>query len=501
MQPARTHGRAFSTGERIPATSPRRESRVAQLASRGRLPRSRVLPVCALWLCVAAQAAAQAPPLTFEGPSGFSPSTERAPGQAAQQPWPGPPIWANQPSAGRLNSSRRPKSAPQSDFAAQLAANWLQEDDPPDALAPAQPDAPDDLAPARNDIPDALAPVQPETPGGRVPSRSRASSIAPSVSLGTAIAPTVGLSQGTASFAPQISPATIAGPETRQTTAQTVSANLISGAEAATRATTDAGNLLKQSHNDPGVYVQQRSPIIGDPRIRGYRFGQYLARADGAAWYPARLDVDSIISKIDSHVIQDVIVLNGPYSAQYGPGFAFIDIVTNPTPRYNNGFDWEASTGMNYNINGDQFFASQNVQGGSDNYGFNFFYSHRNGEDYKRGGGDLVPSSYKARNFNGAFGVDLSKYSSVEVKYLRQDLTDVELAGQLTDIDFLVTDGWNVNYSFVKEDEFVFSVSGWYNRTRAEGSGQRSAKQALFASAFLPGNVTRSNTDFDVMST
>ncbi len=297
--------------------------------------------------------------------------------------------------------------------------------------------------------------------------------------------------------------------EGRQIAAESTSANTIGGAEANARNTTDAGTFLGRSIRNPGVYVQQRSPIIGDPRIRGYRFGQYLARADGAFWYPARLDVDSLISKIDSKIIDDIVVVNGPYSSRYGPGFSFIDIVTRSTPRYEFGPGWEGSTGVTYNGNGQQWHANQFIQRGGQDWGVLVYYSHLTGADYRDGAGNRVPSSYNSRNLNAAIGYDPSDQTSLEFRYLRQDQTDVELAGQFTDIDFLATDGFSLNLT--SEDHVWFdllSFDGWYNRTRAAGSGGRASKQALFNSVFdapAPrGGLTLprdSESDFDVAST
>ena len=271
----------------------------------------------------------------------------------------------------------------------------------------------------------------------------------------------------------------------RQIAAESPAANIISGLEAGTRNTTDAGSFLGKSIRNPGVYVQQRNPIIGDPRIRGYRFGQYLARADGAFWYPARLDLDSIISKIDSRNIDDVVIINGPYSSRYGPGFSFIDIATRSTPRYEGGPSWEGNAGVSYNGNGQQWNGHQLFQRGGENWGALVYYSHLTGADYRDGAGNLVPSSYKSRNLNAVIGFDLSDQASIEFRYLRQDQTDVEMAGQFTDIDYLVTDGFSVNLT--SEDHRWFDLltfDGWYNRTRAEGSGGRASKQALFNSVF-----------------
>src|SRR5207248_463543 len=55
----------------------------------------------------------------------------------------------------------------------------------------------------------------------------------------------------------------------------------------------ELGSALRQSANAAGVEVQQRNAVSIDPRIRGYRTGQYLATGDGAAFFPARLDLDT----------------------------------------------------------------------------------------------------------------------------------------------------------------------------------------------------------------
>src|SRR5439155_9922743 len=57
--------------------------------------------------------------------------------------------------------------------------------------------------------------------------------------------------------------------------------NVVSGAEATTRNATDVGSLLGRSLSDPGVFIQQRNPIMSDPRIRSYHVGQINSQADG----------------------------------------------------------------------------------------------------------------------------------------------------------------------------------------------------------------------------
>jgi iron complex outermembrane recepter protein len=148
---------------------------------------------------------------------------------------------------------------------------------------------------------------------------------------------------------------------------------------------------------------------MNDPRIRGYRFGQFLARVDGAFWFPARLDLDSLISKVDSRIIDDIVVINGPYSSRHGPGFSFIDIATRSTPRSHGGTHSRGSTSINYNGNGQQWNGGQQIELGAENWGATVYYGHLVGSDYVDGAGNTVPSSYKSRNLNIGLGFDLNE--------------------------------------------------------------------------------------------
>ena len=94
---------------------------------------------------------------------------------------------------------------------------------------------------------------------------------------------------------------------------------------------TDLSSQMAQSSGNTSVEVQERSSVSFDPHIRGYKWGQIYADADGAYWTPARLDMDTMLSKIDPSMIQSVEVIPGPYGVRYGPGLAFIDVNRSPT--------------------------------------------------------------------------------------------------------------------------------------------------------------------------
>src|SRR2546428_7648550 len=92
-----------------------------------------------------------------------------------------------------------------------------------------------------------------------------------------------------------------------------VGTNVVQGGSAAqVLSSTDAGDLLRKSESAVGVETQRRSPIANESRIRGYHLGELDTVADGAVWFPARLDLDTFLSKIDSGDISNIIVLKGP---------------------------------------------------------------------------------------------------------------------------------------------------------------------------------------------
>src|SRR5262245_57973433 len=143
------------------------------------------------------------------------------------------------------------------------------------------------------------------------------------------------LTPGTEARVPEATAGATAGvlPVAASTTTQAINAS-------------DAGDLLSKSTEAAGVEVQKRNSIVADPRIRGYRSGQYYTGADGGLFVPARADLDTPISKYDPGSIRDVILVRGPYTALYGPAFAVLDVATVDSPRARDGCgsEWHVRT-------------------------------------------------------------------------------------------------------------------------------------------------------------
>ncbi len=272
----------------------------------------------------------------------------------------------------------------------------------------------------------------------------------------------------------------------RPTHAPAPGSEVVFGTEGMFRVTTDGGNLLDKSLFAPAIKVQQRTPVITDPRIRGSRYGGLLA--SGSYWAPARQDLDTVLSKIDSRIIRDVVVVKGPYSARYGPGFYFVDFQFLDTPRYVDGPRCFSSTSLEYKTNGEQWYGRQAIWGGGTNYGYRISYGHRTGNNYSTGSsvfdaGGTLPSSYNSRHLDAAFGYDFSPDSRLEFNYLRLDQTGVEFPGLVFDINTLYTDGFELRYTLEDQPGFdLLEIEGWYNRTPFHGDTAGSGKNTQMPS-------------------
>ena len=237
-------------------------------------------------------------------------------------------------------------------------------------------------------------------------------------------------------------------------------------------AATDSGAVLTHSDSVQGVEVQHRSPVSQDPNIRGYKGGQIYTQANGVYWMPARRDLDTMLSKIDPGMMRDLIVVPGPYGLRYGPGLAFIDVIREPTPRYEDGFQSHFDTTGNVHSNGGQLYGRETVYGGSDDWGFRMSYGDRAGSDYSAGDGTKIPSSYHNRDAWGELSYDINPHQRFDFAFQRMDQTDTEYPCEFFDINYLSSYGFEARV--VDTDPLAawsrFIVEGWYNRTNFRGT-------------------------------
>lgn len=341
------------------------------------------------------------------------------------------------------------------------------------AQQPAQPPAPaQPPSPAQ-----APAPGQPPAPG-QAPGQAPANAPTATESTIESIFKSSFSAPGETTSAPAGAgtPGVVSTNQQQQLSA-TPSTGVVSGAEATTRATSDAGDLLSKSFGSVGVEVQRRNPITTDPHIRGYYHGQIVSTGDGAYWTPARVDLDTIVSRLDSASIANILVLKGPYSVRHGPGFAFLDVETLSAPRYNS-FEVHGSSSLTYKTNNQAFNGRQAIWGGAQDYGFRLDYDIMAANDYTTGGGDLtMPASYNSQDFNFTFGVTLTPDSRVEFRALHVSQRNNEFPGIVTDLTKSITDGYTMRYISENQEWYDrLSVDAWYNDARFAGDSLNSGK-------------------------
>ncbi|HBJ33900.1 MAG TPA: TonB-dependent receptor [Planctomycetaceae bacterium] len=276
------------------------------------------------------------------------------------------------------------------------------------------------------------------------------------------------------------------------------SVDRVQGEEGLAKVSTDVGSLLGKSSGALGISVQKRTPVVNDPRVRSSRIGSLAA--SGSHWVPARVDLDSVLSKIDSRQVGDVLIIPGPYSSMYGPGFQFVDFELARSPRFADGYQMHGQTSSDYKSNGNQIFGQQSLFVGAEDWGMRASYSHRKGGNYEAGNGQSIPASYESREFTVAYGEDLGDGRSIEFSLLRLDQTDIEFPGYVFDIDYLVTNGYSLTYTDTNATiSDSIETNLWYNRTRFAGNAQSPAKREQFP--FLNRINYVGTTDVDSMST
>lgn len=265
----------------------------------------------------------------------------------------------------------------------------------------------------------------------------------------------------------------VSNPE-RQGLNSSVGLDYISGDDLKRLPSTNIADAIGSSTSLVGVTTQQRNAAVTDVRVRGNHTGQLLA--SGSTWVPARIDLDTAVSKFDTRLLSDIIVIKGPYTARRGPGFSFIDFELLPLPRYD-GFGWGGTTSVEYKINGEQVFGREHVWAGGTNWGARVSVGDRAGNDYTDGHGGSPPSSYHSGDLVTDLSYDLSPDQTIEFMYLRSRQSHLEFPSMVYDLNSAFTEGGELKYSNTQAGSCdQLYVEGWYNRSRFQGDTLRPGK-------------------------
>jgi iron complex outermembrane recepter protein len=248
---------------------------------------------------------------------------------------------------------------------------------------------------------------------------------------------------------------------------------------------TSTGDLLKQL---PNVNGRRLSGINIEPRVRGYNSSQMNASANGMTQRRSIQDIDSLLSQIDPGVIQEITVIDGPYTSLYGPGFVFITADLFTSKRYDRP-EIHSSTFFNYSSNGQILYGRENLSGGGKDWGVYCSYGVRSGNDYRAGGAssELVPSSFEKWDTMLSVGYDLNPYSRIEFDMLHTDMNNVQMPGIIYDLANSANNQYNIRYIIQEDRDGPQQVllQSWHQETFFHGDAANESKQRTFYHEFM----------------
>lgn len=265
----------------------------------------------------------------------------------------------------------------------------------------------------------------------------------------------------------------------------------------------DVVQLTRSARSSTSSAGIRRAEVSIQPVIRGYGQQSVYGQYQGARFTPVRFDLDSMLTSIDPGVIDNLVIIPGPYGVKYGPGLAFIDFQARPLARYDSA-DWHSVTKVLYRSNGGQFYGREMVVLGGPSYGARVSFGHKQGSDYRAGDSTQIPASYQVQDLNAAASVDLTDVSSLQFEYIFQDLSDTEFAGLVFDARVRRTEAYSLRYT---HDDFGPGVrllaEGWYNRTFFDGDNFSESKQTFYQTnpVFIPEGSFLGTTDADSTNT
>lgn len=264
--------------------------------------------------------------------------------------------------------------------------------------------------------------------------------------------------------------------------------SVVQGASVATPAPASTGEIIERAIS---VSVRRTSPTNIDAKIRGFNTHQVNATADGMPQPKTRVDIDSYFSQIPAGLVENITVLDGPYSSLYGQGFGFIVAEMFPTRRYESP-EFHGKFSVSQDTNAKTFYQRETAWGGGQNWSFVSSYGLRTASDYRSGSGFLVPAQYQTWDGFGSLALQLTQHSRVEVQYLHPELNTMELPGVPYDLNNSTNSQANVRY-IVQEspDEPVrLLIQYWYGYTGYAGNALRQSKQTTFFQPFLANNYS-----------
>lgn len=233
----------------------------------------------------------------------------------------------------------------------------------------------------------------------------------------------------------------------------------VSGRELEEKSPRDLAQTLR---DEPGVFAVRRGQINLEPQIRGLSENQVGMFVDGTRTFaagPARMDSD--LSHVSFHDVQEILVTKGPYALTEGAGtMSAIQVRTFSPPFYSDDFEIHGRGGFNYGENGVFRDGFGTVWAGNDKFRGSLSHNLRLGNDYTAGDGSNVRGDFESNDTRATFGFKPTKETFLEYKFGFQQQEDVDYEGRLLDATYFITRSHALKFDYTPLDGLVTQVFG-----------------------------------------
>jgi iron complex outermembrane receptor protein len=221
-------------------------------------------------------------------------------------------------------------------------------------------------------------------------------------------------------------------------------------------------DIAQQLRTAPGLSAVRRGPINLEPTVRGLQETQVAMFVDGTRTYsagPARMDSD--ISHVSPHTIQQVRVVKGPYALTWGPGAMSAVRVDTFRPEFSSGdFVVGGRFGGNYIQSGENRDGFAGLWGSNEKTRFALYHNIRIGNDYEDGDDKVIPGDYKSFDTRWTFGFKPNAETTVEYLGGHQEQRGIDYAGRILDASFFKTYSHAGEVTWRPRDGLVAEIYG-----------------------------------------
>lgn len=191
-----------------------------------------------------------------------------------------------------------------------------------------------------------------------------------------------------------------------------------------------------------GTTAIRRGPVNLEPSVRGLQEDQVAIFVDGTRTFaagPARMD--SSLSHLSPHAIENLQVVKGPYALAWGAGALSAVRAETPRPSFTTSseFDWNGNVYGRYGENDAVVDSGISLWGSDDRLRFYLSAGHRQGDDYEAGDGSKVPADFKSTDARFRLGYRITDQFLLEASGGYQEQKDLDYPGRLLDASYFYT--------------------------------------------------------------